>query len=160
MLRSILFFCAANTCRSPLAQVMAADLCADAGDLRFVSAGLYAAEGSPASAGSCVEAAARGLDLSRHGSRPLDDEALAGVDWVIGMTADHVATFLDWHPGFAGRVGQLGQPGVDLARGGEPRADGDVTDPHLGGPGAYAAMAARIEDLLRGWRPALTEEKA
>ncbi len=157
--RTILFFCAANTCRSPLAEVLAASGCADDPGLSFVSAGLYAAEGAPASPGSCDEALARGLDLSRHGSRHLDEEALREADWVIGMTAEQVVAFRERHPGFAGRVGALGQPGVDLSRGGEPAAGEDVADPYLGGPGAHAGMAVQIERLLEGWLPHFREER-
>ena len=146
----ILFFCAANT------GILAADRFAGC-DAEIVSAGLYASEGAPASEGSVAAAAQRGLDLSEHRSRPLDHEALAGVDWAIGMTAEQVEVFRRWFPGFAGRLGLLGLPGVDLMRTGVVRADADVADPYLGAGSAYGVMAGRVEELVESWRTVVIE---
>jgi len=153
---TLLFFCAGNTCRSPLAAAMAVDRLGKYG-VDVVSAGLYACAGAPASAGSAAAAAARGLDLRAHVSRPLDFDALAGIDWVIGMTADQVSTFRGWYPDFKGRVGLMGLPGIDLSRTGDPWRGEDVPDPFAGTDSAYAAMAGQIERLLDSWESCFTE---
>jgi protein-tyrosine phosphatase len=82
---SILVVCTANVARSPLAQVMlGASL-----DVEVDSAGTQAREGDTAAVRSQELAAARGLDLACHRSKPLRPEAIEAADLVITMAADH-----------------------------------------------------------------------
>ena len=156
--RTVVFICSGNTCRSPLAEVIGAARWQAAG-VSCASAGLDAAHGWPATAESCDEAAERGLDLDRHRSRPVRDLDLAGVDWVIGMTPDHVRRFLRARPDHRGAVGLLGLPGVDLSRGGDPGAGESVDDPYRRGTAAaYGAMAEQVERLIGAWTPHVEEE--
>lgn len=147
----VLFLCAGNTCRSPLAEGLARRRFRD-GAVEFVSAGLSALTGEPASHGSLLVAAEEGVDLSGHRSRLLDGRALAGVDWVIAMTRAQARQVLARFPQFPGRVGLLGLPGVDLRR--DPGATGgdEVHDPFGGDLAGYHAMAEQLTRLLEGWR--------
>ena len=153
----VVFICSGNTCRSPLAEVVAAEKLRDAGG-RCCSAGLDAATGWPATAESCDQAADRGLDLSRHRSQPVDDLDLTGVSWVIGMTVDHVRRFKRDRLDYRGAVGLLGLPGVDLSRGGDPFAGEQVDDPYrCGTVTAYEAMGKQVDRLVIAWMPHLSE---
>ncbi len=149
----VLFICSGNTCRSPLAAVIAAAQLGIDG-VCCVSAGLDAYDGCPATAESCEQAAERGLDLYRHRSRAVASLALDGVDWVIGMTVDHVRRFRNDRPDYKGRVGLLGLPGADLASGGDALAGEQVDDPYRRGTvTAYEAMAEQVERLVAAWAP-------
>lgn len=148
----VLFVCAGNTCRSPLAEALARREYGE-GAVAFASAGLQAVPGLPASEGTLVLAAEHGIDLSGHRSQPLTAPLLAGVDWVIVMTRGQARGFRAAHPGFAGRLGLLGLPGVDLAGGDAPPTAEEVHDPFGGDLAAYHAMGAQVERLLRAWRP-------
>ncbi len=149
----ILFVCSGNTCRSPLAAAMARGRLPG---VRTGSAGTGAVAGQPASDGSRIVAADRGLDLSGHLSRPLTEATLAGADWVIVMTRDHLAAVQRRFPDLAARLGLLGVPGRDL-RGADPARDPavlaaeEVVDPIGGGREAYLRMAAQVERLLDAW---------
>jgi len=89
---SVLFVCTGNTCRSPLAAVMARRLAAARGlDLLFSSAGTSASDGAPASDGSILVGLERELDLSTHRSRILTRELVAEATLVLGMSGHHVA---------------------------------------------------------------------
>lgn len=155
---TVLFFCSGNTCRSPLAGALAA---AAWPGLEVRTAGLEADHGAPATAGSCDRARDRGLRLEAHRSRPLDAAALAGVDWAVGMTAAHVERFRARFPGFRGRLGKLGRPGEDLARGGDPAPGEDVDDPWRRGTDlAYDLMAEQVERLLEPWGSVFAEDDA
>jgi protein-tyrosine-phosphatase len=155
----ILFICSGNTCRSPLAAAIAAARLG-AGGVACASAGLDAWDGSSATEESRDQAAERGLDLEGHRSRAVDGLSLDGVDWVIGMTYDHVRRFRMARPDYRGRLGLLGLPGVDLARGGDPAVGEQVADPYRRGTyAAYAAMGEQVDRLVGAWTPHLLGEQ-
>lgn len=147
---TILFVCSGNTCRSPLAAALAAARWE--GRPACASAGLDAVPGCPATAESCDQAQDRGLDLSRHRSRPLDAALLDEADWVLLMTPGQLARFRARFPRHAGRIGLLGLPGVDLADGGDAAAAEAVDDPYRAGTTtAYARMADQVARLVEAW---------
>lgn len=156
---SILFVCSGNTCRSPLAAALAAALWQ--GRPPCASAGLDAAPGCPATAESCDQAQQRGLDLSRHRSRPLDTAVLDGADWVLLMTPEQLVRFRSRFPQHPGRVGLLGLPGVDLAGGGDAASAESVDDPYRARTSlAYERMADQVERLVGAWTAELRGRNA
>lgn len=88
----LLFVCAGNTCRSPLAEVIARRFAIDRGmlSLDIESAGTEAYAGAPASDGSLLVALERHLDLSQHRARPLTRSLVDDADLILGMTPHHV----------------------------------------------------------------------
>jgi protein-tyrosine phosphatase len=90
---NILFVCTGNTCRSPLAEVVAHHALEVRGwkHVRVDSAGTSAVWDAPASQGSLYAAELSGLDLSGHRSQPLTYELIEKADIILGMTASHVA---------------------------------------------------------------------
>ncbi|MHB8080197.1 MAG: arsenate reductase/protein-tyrosine-phosphatase family protein [Candidatus Krumholzibacteriia bacterium] len=147
----VLFLCAGNTCRSPLVEGLARRRYGGSGT-RFASAGLHAAVGQPASEGSLLMAAELGIDLAGHRSRPLTAELLAGADWVIAMTRGQVAQVRFRFPDYAGRLGLLGLPGVDLAAVPDAADGEEVADPYGGALADYHRMTDQVVRLLEGWR--------
>ena len=88
----ILFVCTGNTCRSPMAQVIAQDFLASQGlpAVSVRSAGVAAFPGTRASGKASVVASRAGLDLSGHRSEQLDEELVAWAEVVIVMEAHHI----------------------------------------------------------------------
>lgn len=87
-LRAVLFVCAANRCRSPLASALLRQLVQDepAGIVwRIESAGLHAVADLPATALTQAAALETGLDLSAHRSRSVDQLSLNEFDLVLTM---------------------------------------------------------------------------
>jgi protein-tyrosine-phosphatase len=152
---TVLFLCTGNTCRSPLAEALARKLWAD-GSVRFRSAGLQAVAGQPASEGSRSTARELGVDLDDHRARPLGLDLLDGTQWVIAMTRSQLVIFKRRFAGFyTGKIGLLGEPGVDLsATKATPPAE-EVDDPIGGTLETYCATGRQIERLLRDWTPVL-----
>ena len=141
---NILFVCTGNTCRSPLAEVIARRALEQRGwdHVRVDSAGTSAAWGAPASAGSSEAAAEIGLDLSGHRSQPLTTELVEQADIILAMTPGHLEAVEALDGG--AQVSLLGEfisgPGA-----GEP-----IEDPVGGPPEEYEEVRDRIVRAVDG----------
>ena len=100
-MKKILFVCSGNTCRSPLAEVIAKHvLPARLGfGVEVTSAGSSALEGSPASHYSAEVAREHGFDLSGHRSRALTAAMVREADLIVTMGSRHRETVGNLEPG-------------------------------------------------------------
>lgn len=152
---SILFVCTGNTCRSPLAEVLARAAVAKAlgcapkdvlaRGLKFASAGTGTMDGVPASEGSRLAAQEIGLDLSAHQSTSLRAEQARKAAAVYCLSHSHLEALQDQAPDLEGKAQLL-------------RPDGrDVADPYGGPLPVYrktrdeiaAAIETRVDEWLR-----------
>lgn len=109
---AILFVCAANQCRSPIAEVIGRHLLTRSYPTvawRIGSAGVRAVDGYPATPASATIAGRHGFDLSRHSSRALTAALVAENDLLVTMEAAHKRAILRSFPAAAGRVFALGE---------------------------------------------------
>ena len=144
----ITFVCTGNTCRSPMAEVIARKWLMD-NDIRDVSvgsAGILAGTGHPASDGARWAVSEGGLDLDGHAATLLTHRVIESSDLILTMSDSHKAAVEDL--GGVGRVHRL----KDYA--GE---HGNVMDPFGGPDHVYQAtfreiqtLVARAMDRLRG----------
>lgn len=89
----LLFVCTGNTCRSPMAQVLALGREGGAGGVRIdaKSAGTHTRNGQPASEGARLAALRHGYSLETHESSELSEELVDWADWVLAMTPSHLS---------------------------------------------------------------------
>ncbi|MEX0907690.1 MAG: low molecular weight protein arginine phosphatase [Gemmatimonadota bacterium] len=94
---NLLFVCTGNTCRSPMAEAIATGLLSERGwtHVEVRSAGISAADGSPATREAVDVSREQGLDLARHASRLVTPELLEWADLVLAMGSSHMRALED-----------------------------------------------------------------
>ncbi len=107
----------------------------------FGSAGVFAAEGSPASVNAALALREKGLDLSDHRARQLTPALARSADWLIPLTRDHRDYILEIAPDVGGRTRTLHSFGT-------ANPMGDVLDPVGGGLDTYRRTRDEIESAL------------
>jgi protein-tyrosine-phosphatase len=89
-MKSVLFICTANLCRSPLAAAIFTSLCqADISDWSIASAGTWTRPGQPVPQYLQKLALSYGLDLSKHRSRQVNFDLLRQFALVLVMEPGH-----------------------------------------------------------------------
>src|ERR1700679_3828163 len=91
-MKTILFICTGNACRSPMAEALFRHATKGRGDFRVVSAGLGAIDGQPPTSHSLTAMKEIGIDISNQRSRALTAELIRQADFIFGMTHGHVDT--------------------------------------------------------------------
>ena len=136
----IVFVCTGNTCRSPMAEVMAAQIFGEYGlDVEVSSAGVSAFEGQPASKHAVSVMKEGGLCLLSHRANIVSSDMLEAAALVLTMTGGHRAVLLSDYPAVMGKVFTLAE---------YVGHDEDVADPFGGSVDEYRACAAQIREFL------------
>lgn len=128
-IRRVLFVCAGNTCRSPMAEAVARHLL-DSG-VRVESAGISTDDGASAAADAIRAMKERGIDISDHRSRSVSALNLPDFDLLVALT-----------PAIAQTLRHLGADPSKVT-------SLDIRDPYGKGLDVYRATVVAIERDLR-----------
>ena len=91
-MKTILFLCTGNVCRSPMAEGLFRHMVRGRGDFRVLSAGLGAIDGQPPTSHSANALREIGIDITHQRSRLLTADMVRSADYIFGMTHSHVDT--------------------------------------------------------------------
>ncbi|MFV2067759.1 MAG: L-threonylcarbamoyladenylate synthase [Pirellulales bacterium] len=142
----LLLVCTGNTCRSPMAEVLAQKLIADRlgcsiseldqHGVVVMSAGLAAMAGGRPSPDAVHVMRDAGLRLEDHESQPLTDQLIRHADVIFTMTSAHRQAIVSHWPESARRTWLLRRDG------------GDISDPIGGTQDVYRQCAGQIQGEL------------
>ncbi len=136
-MRKLLFVCTGNTCRSPMAQGLAASWLKNKGVAGVLaeSAGLATMDGLPASEHAVLALREYGIDISAHRSRQLLPSHLEEAELVAVMTASMGDVLRRRFPAHSDKIITL-------------LPDRDVSDPYGGSPDDYRETRDLLADAL------------
>jgi RpiB/LacA/LacB family sugar-phosphate isomerase len=139
-MKTILFVCTGNVCRSPMAEGLFRRVASRRGEFQVLSAGLGAVDGQPPTPHAVAAMRELGIDISGQRSRLLTTEMVQQADFIFGMTHSHVDTTLLLYPQVADKIFLLREFDETL----EP-FEKDIGDP-IGGPyEVYVSCRDQIE---------------
>ena len=138
--RRILFVCAGNICRSPMAEYLLRHFADRKGvPLEARSAGIAAATGEPVTPETLAVLKERGIDASAHRSQFISWELLDWADVVLTMTVGQKEHLLSLAPELQGKVFTLPE---------FVGANGEVPDPYGTMRAAYRKVRDQLAELV------------
>jgi RpiB/LacA/LacB family sugar-phosphate isomerase len=143
-MKSLLFVCTGNTCRSPMAEGIARLVLEGRPGWKVASAGVGAINGQAASTHAVTAMRQLGRDISGHRSQMLTAQLVREADYIFALTQSHAEGILYYHPEAAEKVFLLREFDDSVES-----FDKDIADP-IGGPlPGYIETRNQIEAGVR-----------
>src|SRR5436309_2554 len=139
-MKTILFVCTGNVCRSPMAEGILRHALQGRGDYRVMSAGLGAMEGQPPSPYAVQAVRELGIDISGQRSRMVTPDLIQQADYIFGMTHSHIDTVMLLYPYAAEKTFMLREFDETL-----DIYEKDISDPIGGSYDVYLNCRDQIE---------------
>jgi len=139
-MKTVLFVCTGNTCRSPMAEALFLHRQGNMG-WKAHSAGVFAEMGAPASPNSVEAMAEIGVDITNHRSQPLIPVMVKEANLIVTMSAGHAAHIRDRFPEVGNKVFLINAFGTS-------KVPADVSDPFGGSLNTYKRTRDEIDRAL------------
>ncbi|MEY2536761.1 MAG: glycine hydroxymethyltransferase [Verrucomicrobiota bacterium] len=142
-MKSVLFVCTGNICRSPIAEGLFCRLIGNRKDIEVASAGVHAVRGQPPSLYAVQVCEDNGVDISNLRSQPLTAGLVDRATHIFAMTGAHLETIHLLFPQGAEKsylLREFEEPGTTVWR--------DVPDPIGLGREVYEVCARTIKNAL------------
>jgi glycine hydroxymethyltransferase len=138
-MKTILFVCTGNICRSPMAEGLFRHA-TQGRNYRILSAGVGAIDGQPPSSHAVRALKELNIDISQQRSRMLTGEVVQQADYIFGMTHGHVDAITLLYPQAADKTFVLREFDETL-----DTFEKDIADPIGGSYEVYSTIRDQIE---------------
>jgi protein-tyrosine-phosphatase len=139
-IRSVLFVCTANICRSPMAMgLMRARIKEEKDEWQIDSSGVWAQRGYPVAQYTQEVLKRRGVDLSNYGSKSLTTEMIQQFNLILTMERNQQEALQHAFPQYIGKIFMLSQM-VGKRH--------DIADPVGGSLADFESTAQEIEQIV------------
>jgi glycine hydroxymethyltransferase len=139
-MKTVLFVCTGNICRSPMAEGLFRHATKGRNDFRVVSAGVGAVDGLPPSEFAVRALRELNIDISKQRSRMLTADLVNQADYIFGMTHSHVDAITLLYPQAAEKTFLLREFDETLES-----YENDISDPIGGSYEVYLNCRDQIE---------------
>src|SRR5258706_6862833 len=153
-MKTILFVCTGNICRSPMAEGLFRHAVGGRSDYRVLSAGVGAIDGHPPSPHAIRALKELGLDISRQRSRMLTADLINQADYIFGMTHSHVDSINLLYPQSAEKTFLLREFDETL-----DTFEKDISDPIGASYDVYVNCRDQIEQGIASLMRFLTQDE-
>jgi protein-tyrosine-phosphatase len=140
-MKTVLFVCTGNTCRSPMAEALFNHHMGNDGEWTATSAGTFAGINAAASAQAIEAMQELGIDISRHRSKPLTAELINTADLIVAMTHGHCFQICQDFPEVGNKVCLIKSFGTS-------KVPADISDPFGGSLNIYRKTREEINRAL------------
>lgn len=141
-MKTILFVCTGNICRSPMAEAFLKRILAREGlatEYGVRSAGVWAVDGRPANPDTVRVMARRGIDLSAHRAHTLTRADVEEADLILAVASEQVEVIVTLFPQYKPKVHLLSEMAGYRY---------DIPDPGGGSLYEYLQCAEELENLI------------